>query len=95
MHAWSVDKIADFWLALSDFVAISYGQPCTAPAVIDEALPMDQIPAWMSGATLNFAENLLAFSDDQTAIIYTSMSPRPPHGAHGRAGGSPRDATNA
>jgi hypothetical protein len=30
---------------------------------------MDVIPTWFEGSRLNFAENLLRFHDDQTAII--------------------------
>ncbi|CAF5226408.1 unnamed protein product, partial [Rotaria magnacalcarata] len=29
---------------------------------------MDEIPRWFSGARLNYAENLLRFNDNRTAI---------------------------
>jgi acetoacetyl-CoA synthetase len=67
LYAWSVIHIADFWAAVWDFVGIrasrSYDQ------VIDDDRKMPGAK-WFSGATLNFAENLLRFRDDSTALIF-------------------------
>ncbi|MDL2268972.1 acetoacetate--CoA ligase [Desulfosarcina sp. OttesenSCG-928-A07] len=64
---WSVTHIADFWQALWRFEdIIASAQPTE---IVDDP---QKIPGanWFSGAQLNFAENLLRFRDDRTALIF-------------------------
>ena len=66
LHQWSVDNIADFWATMWEFVDIKFSEPYTE--VIDEL----KMPGakWFQGARLNFAENLLRYRDDHSAIIF-------------------------
>ncbi len=67
LHQWSIDNPAEFWAALWDFCGIkaskSYGRVLTTGAHM-----MDT--KWFPGAHLNFAENLLRYRDDKTAIVF-------------------------
>ncbi|CAG8813034.1 533_t:CDS:2, partial [Dentiscutata erythropus] len=64
---WSTDNISDFWATVWDYVKIIHSAPYEQ--VVDSK-PMNQIPAWFSGAKLNFAQNLLQCRDEnKTAII--------------------------
>jgi len=67
LYEWSVTEISDFWAAVWEFVDIKYSEPYQE-VVID----LDKMPGakWFVGARLNFAENLLRYRDDQTAIIF-------------------------
>ena len=57
MHAWSVDKISDFWACVWEFCDVKASRKWEA--IVDESIPMDMIPEWFVGARLNYAENLL------------------------------------
>jgi len=67
LYRWSINNISDFWAATWEFVKIkaskSYDQ------VIDDETKMPGA-RWFSGSRLNFAENLLRFRDDQTALVF-------------------------
>jgi len=67
LYQWSVTEIPAFWGALWDFGQVvssrSYQQVVDDPARMPGA-------RWFGGARLNFAENLLRFRDDRTAIIF-------------------------
>jgi acetoacetyl-CoA synthetase len=67
LYQWSVEKIADFWAAFWDFApiiaSVSYSQ------VIDDPTKMPGAN-WFAGARLNFAENLLRYRDEQTALKF-------------------------
>lgn len=67
LYQWSVENIADFWAAFWDFAPIiasaSYDQVIADPAKMPGA-------NWFAGARLNFAENLLRYRDQQTAIKF-------------------------
>ena len=67
LYDWSVDNIADFWAALWEFVDIKASVPYTQ--VIDDVSKMPGAK-WFAGARLNFAENLLRYRDDRTALIF-------------------------
>jgi acetoacetyl-CoA synthetase len=69
LYQWSVDHIADFWAAMWDFAEIRASQPYQQ--IIDDATKMPGAK-WFSGARLNFAQNLLRYRDDQTALIFKS-----------------------
>lgn len=65
LHAWSVSRREDFWQSLWDYFSIKSHAPHRA------VLENDAMPGanWFPGATLNFAEHLLRYRDDRTAIV--------------------------
>jgi acetoacetyl-CoA synthetase len=67
LYQWSVDHISDFWSLLWDFVQINSSTPYTE--VVDDPTRMPGAK-WFTGATLNFAENLLRYRDDHIALIF-------------------------
>ncbi|MBW1659733.1 MAG: acetoacetate--CoA ligase [Deltaproteobacteria bacterium] len=74
LYDWSVENIPDFWATTWDFVDIKADTP------YDEVVEdLDKMPGakWFPGARLNFAENLLRFRDDQTAIIFVGEGQEP------------------
>ncbi len=64
---WSVDNIADFWAAFWEFADIKASTPYQR--VVDDPAKMPGA-RWFEGARLNFAENLLRYRDDRTALIF-------------------------
>jgi acetoacetyl-CoA synthetase len=67
LYRWSVENIADFWAAWWEYAGIQASQPYDR--VIDDAAKMPGA-RWFEGARLNFAQNLLRFRDDRTALIF-------------------------
>jgi acetoacetyl-CoA synthetase len=67
LYDWSVEKIPDFWAAMWDYSHIIYSTGYDE--VIDD---LSKYPgaSWFKGARLNFAENLLRYKDDKTALIF-------------------------
>ena len=67
LYQWSIQNIPDFWAALWDFADIRASRPYDR--VVDDPY---RLPGarWFEGAELNFAENLLRFRDDRTALIF-------------------------
>lgn len=67
LYQWSIDSIPDFWAAVWDFVEVKASRKWDT--VVDD---LGKMPGakWFEGAELNFAENLLRYRDDQTAIIF-------------------------
>jgi acetoacetyl-CoA synthetase len=67
LYQWSVENIAAFWGEIWDFAGIKatkhYDQ------VVDDPTKMPGAK-WFSGSRLNFAENLLRFKDDRTALVF-------------------------
>ena len=51
---WSVDAVADFWQALSEYFQVIFHEPYKE-VLSDEGMPNTQ---WFSGATLNYAEHI-------------------------------------
>jgi acetoacetyl-CoA synthetase len=74
LYDWSVQNIPEFWATLWDFLDIQATQPYKQ--VIDDVTKMPGTK-WFSGAKLNFAQNLLRYRDDQTAIIFQSEGSDP------------------
>lgn len=64
---WSVEDIPNFWAAVWDFVRIKASKPYDE--VVDDPAKLPGA-RWFSGAELNFAENLLRYRDEQTALIF-------------------------
>jgi acetoacetyl-CoA synthetase len=69
LYDWSVSQIADFWGAFWDFAEIKHSIPYEQ--VVDDPGKMPGA-TWFSGARLNFAENLLRYRDNRTALIFQS-----------------------
>ncbi len=69
LYEWSVSQIADFWGAFWDFAEIKHSVPYEQ--VVDDPGKMPGA-TWFSGARLNFAENLLRYRDNRTALIFQS-----------------------
>ncbi len=67
LYGWSVDHIAEFWEAMWEFAGVHHSAPYRD--VVDDATKMPGAK-WFAGARLNFAENLLRFRDEQTALVF-------------------------
>ena len=67
LYKWSVENIADFWAAFWKFADIVHSQSYDQVVADVEKMPGAH---WFPGAQLNFAENLLRYRDDQTALIF-------------------------
>jgi acetoacetyl-CoA synthetase len=67
LYQWSIENIPDFWACLWEFAKIKSSTPYDQ--VVDDGVKMPGAK-WFSGARLNFAENLLRYKDDQTALIF-------------------------
>jgi len=66
LHAWSVQEPAHFWEALCDYFELKFNTPATS--VLNHYT--DMLDArWFTGATFNFAEQLLQRQDDHPALI--------------------------
>jgi acetoacetyl-CoA synthetase len=66
LHAWSVEQRETFWQAIVEFFEVRFShQP---RAVLDEGPAMPSAH-WFSGASLNFAEQLLRRRDQHPALI--------------------------
>lgn len=67
LYQWSIENLEDFWAELWDFVGIKASR--SYDRVIDD--PQKMMGAqWFSGSRLNFAENLLRFRDEETALVF-------------------------
>ncbi len=67
LYQWSVDNIADFWAEMYRFADIKTTK--AYQQVIDDPNKMPGAH-WFAGSRLNFAENLLRYRDEKTAIIF-------------------------
>ena len=65
LHRWSVAEPQLFWRAVWDFTAIQ-GEPGAVVCDDPTRLPGCQ---WFPEATLNYAENLLRFTDEREALV--------------------------
>jgi acetoacetyl-CoA synthetase len=67
LYQWSVENIPDFWAAMWEFAEIKASKPYDQ--IIDD---LGKMPGakWFSGTRLNFAENLLRYRDNRTALIF-------------------------
>jgi len=74
LYEWSVKNIPDFWAAIWDFTEIKAS--CGYDAVVED---LDRFPGtvWFPGARMNFAENLLRFKDERTALIFRDETQNP------------------
>ncbi|MBK5100934.1 MAG: acetoacetate--CoA ligase, partial [Desulfobacteraceae bacterium] len=67
LYQWSIDNISDFWASFWEFAQIKFSKPYDR--VIDDVSKMPGAK-WFEGARLNFAENLLSYTDDRIALIF-------------------------
>ena len=67
LYQWSIDNLDEFYAELWRFADIRASQHYDR--VIDDPKKMPGAQ-WFSGSRLNFAENLLRYRDDQTALIF-------------------------
>ena len=74
LYDWSVTSIADFWAAWWDFSEIIYSKPYTQ--VVDDPYKLPGAK-WFEGAELNFAQNLLRYRDDKTALVFQGEGQTP------------------
>jgi len=67
LYQWSIDNIPDFWASMWRFADIVAAAPFER--VVDD---LNKMPGarWFEGARLNFAENLLRYRDDRTALVF-------------------------
>ena len=67
LYQWSVDNLELFWQEMWEFIPIissrGYHKVLENPDRMREA-------KWFTGSKLNFAENLLRFRDEQTALVF-------------------------
>ena len=84
LYRWSVERPDAFWPAIWEFCGIIAderpGKPPWDDVVtgIDRMAPPDPVlgPKWFPGAKLNFAENLLRYSDDRAALVFWNENGR-------------------
>jgi len=67
LYQWSVTERADFWESIWDFGGVIASQPYDTVLVDGDKMPGSK---WFTGAKLNFAENLLRYRDEQTAMVF-------------------------
>ncbi len=67
LYQWSIENIPDFWAAMWEFAEIKVSR--SYDEIIDD---LSKMPGarWFPGSRLNFAENLLRFRDDHTALTF-------------------------
>lgn len=67
LYNWSIDKTEDFWSELWDFAGVIADKKSETVLENPEKMPGAR---WFPDSKLNFAENLLKFRDDRTAIVF-------------------------
>ncbi|MBI5525924.1 MAG: acetoacetate--CoA ligase [Deltaproteobacteria bacterium] len=74
LYRWSIDDIPAFWADMWDFAEIVHSRKYDR--VVDG---LERMPGakWFPGAQLNFAENLLRYRDDRTALIFKGEASEP------------------
>ena len=67
VYEWSINNISEFWATIWEFGEVKFSQPYSHVLLN----PDDMLKAkWFTGARLNFAENLLRFRDNKTALVF-------------------------
>ncbi|MFN3693999.1 MAG: acetoacetate--CoA ligase, partial [Ignavibacterium sp.] len=65
LYEWSINNIEKFWKYIWDYAGIIHSKNYDT-VLIDKGIKDSK---WFIGAQLNFAENLLRFNDDKSALI--------------------------
>jgi len=78
LHKWSIDNYEEFWTSIWEQSKLIYSKKYTT-VCIDKSQTKFNIPrpTWFDGARLNFAENMLKYRDDKTALTFWSED-KPP-----------------
>jgi acetoacetyl-CoA synthetase len=65
LHSWSVNERAEFWQSIADYFSVQFHNQS------EQALDRDSMPGaeWFPGSSLNFAEHLLRYRDERTALV--------------------------
>jgi len=74
LHEWSINNLSDFWASVWDFTEVKASKRYDTIMTTGERM-MDT--KWFPGARLNFAENLLRYRDNQTALIFKGEGQEP------------------
>lgn len=72
LHQWTVDSPQDFWVDLWSYTDLVPKLPKGIKGAYDPDIPMNEIPRFFEGVTINYAENVLTQPDvspDAPAII--------------------------
>ncbi|KAJ5278700.1 hypothetical protein N7478_004072 [Penicillium angulare] len=70
LHKWSVENLQDFWTDLHGYTSVIPPLPENTTMAFDSNTPMEKVPEFFSGATVNYAENVLSGRDlNKTALI--------------------------
>lgn len=70
LHQWSVENLQDFWVDLHEYTGIIPPLPITMTTAFDPRTPMEKVPEFFHGATVNYAENVVTGRDlNKTALI--------------------------
>lgn len=70
LHQWSVENLQDFWTDLHGYTGIIPPLPPTVTSAFDPSTPMDKVPKFFRGATVNYAENVMSGRDlNKTALV--------------------------
>lgn len=79
LYQWSITYIANFWDAIWNFMDIIYSnEPRNTLTQLKNTDPKDiRSYRWFCGAKLNYAENLLRYRDEETALIYCQEGKEP------------------
>lgn len=67
LYQWSIDHADTFWSFLADYCQVNFVSKPTSIVENPDAMPG---ATWFPGATLNFAEHLLRYRDERSAIIF-------------------------
>ncbi|MBW1982505.1 MAG: acetoacetate--CoA ligase [Deltaproteobacteria bacterium] len=80
LYQWSIDNSPEFWSTLWDYTEVIHSSPYQQ--VVDDLHTMPGA-RWFEGARLNFAENLLRFRDDHTALSFIGEGRQAVHLTYG------------
>ncbi|KAJ5325328.1 uncharacterized protein N7506_008430 [Penicillium brevicompactum] len=70
LHQWSVSNLQDFWIDLHAYTQIIPALPPTITSAFDAKAPIETVPEFFRGATVNYAENVLSGRDlDKVALV--------------------------
>lgn len=70
LHQWSVENLQDFWIDLHGYTGIIPSLPPTVTSAFDPSTPMEKVPKFFPGATVNYAENVVSGRDlNKTALV--------------------------
>jgi acetoacetyl-CoA synthetase len=67
LYAWSVENSPDFWALMWEYGRIIASSPYTEIVKNFDDMFYSE---WFEGARLNYAENLLRYRDDRTALVF-------------------------